>query len=156
MSRRDPHAAIAHALAQERADRAAFGGVDIGRWDQVAAQQMGQLLRVDAVVLVLAAVNVGGVEGMGEHELDPGRLAGVSQPVPVEGALADHCQVVPVRLDPLEEVVEVVALDVGVQHNLALPVHETGVHLPGVEIDSAVVLGCRCVILHGASPLECC
>ena len=54
-----------------------------------------------------------------------------------------------VRLDELEEVSEVMVPDVGVDELLDVPVHDADVHLPGMEINSAVELGGRGVILHG-------
>ena len=50
------------ALAQERAQGAFSGWINIGWRDQVGAQQVGQLLRVNAVVFVFTAVDgfVGG------------------------------------------------------------------------------------------------
>ena len=76
------------------------GRIDVGRRNQVGPQQMGQLLGVDPVVLVLAAVDVLQVQRMGQHELDARLEAGIRQPVPVERAFADHRQVVAVRLRP--------------------------------------------------------
>ena len=146
---------VAHALAQEGADGAALGRIEVGRRDEVGPQQVGQLFRIDAVVLVLPAVDVLEVEGMREHEGDLRLKAGIGQPVPVEGALAHHGQVVAVGFDPLEEIGEVVAQDVAVDQLLALPVHDADVHLPRVQIDSAIVFGRGRVILHQASPHEC-
>ena len=88
---------------------------------------------------------------MGQHEGQPGLLAGIGEPVPVEGALGDDGQVVAIRLDALEEVLEVVAEDVGVDEFVALSIHEADVHLAGMEIDSAVELCGGRVILHLSS-----
>ena len=45
-----------------------------------------------------------------------------------------------IGLDELEEVVEVVMADVGVDQLLTLPIHEADVHGAGMQIDSAVEL----------------
>jgi hypothetical protein len=54
----------------------------------------------------------------------------------------------PVRGDALEEVVEVVVLDVGVNELFAGSVHEADIHLPGMKTDSAVEFRGGDIILH--------
>ena len=44
-------------LAQERAQGALVGRINIGWRNEVGAQEVGQFLRIDAVVLVLATVD---------------------------------------------------------------------------------------------------
>jgi len=53
-----------------------------------------------------------------------------------------------VRFDQLQEEVEVVVKDVGVDQFLALPVHDADVHLARVQIDSAVVFSGGGVVFH--------
>ena len=77
-----------------------------------------------------------------------GGLAGIGQPVPAERAFATDGQAVPVRLDQLEEELEVVVFDVGVDQYFTLPVHDADVHLARVQIDSAVVFSGGGVIFH--------
>ena len=139
---------VAHPLPQQRAHRPPLRRVDVGRRDQVRPQQVGQLLRVHPVVLVLAPVDVGQIQRVRQHELDPRRGAGIRQPVPVERAFADDRQGVPVRRRQLQEVPEVVAVDVPVDQDLALEVQDAGVHLVRMQVDSAVVFRRRRVILH--------
>jgi hypothetical protein len=55
---------------------------------------------------------------------------------------------VPVGLNELEEVGEVVVLNVAVDQFLALAIHDADIHLMGVQIDSAVELGRGSIILH--------
>ena len=88
------------------------------------------------------------VEGMGEDEGETGLLAGVGEPVPAEEALAADGHVMPPRGDLPEEELEVVVLDVHVQELVALRIHDADVHLTGMEVDAAVVLGCRSVEFH--------
>ena len=95
---------VEEALAQERAQRAFVGGIDVGRRDEIGAQQVGDLFGVDAVVLVLAAVDGLEVEGVGQDEGEAGGLAGIGQPVPAEHAFAADGQVVAIGRDELEEV----------------------------------------------------
>ncbi len=109
---------------------------------------MRELLRVDAVIFVFAPVDGFELERVGQDKVQAGGLAGIGQPVPPKHALTTDGEAVLVRLDELEEVLEVVVLDVGVDQFLALPIHEADVHLAGVQIDSAVELGRGGVILH--------
>ncbi len=110
---------------------------------------MSQLLGVHTIVLVRAAVNGFDVERVGQDEGQAGSLAGIDQPIPAERAFAADGEAVPVRLDQLEEELEVVVLDVGVDWLFALAVHDAGVHPARMHIDSAVVSGRGGVIFHG-------
>jgi hypothetical protein len=56
---------------------------------------------------------------------------------------------VPIGGDEFEEVFEVVVFDVGVDELFAVPIHEADIHLPGVQINSAVELCGRGVVFHG-------
>ena len=94
------------------------GGIDVGGGDEVGAEQVGDFLGVDAVVLVLAAVNGLEVEGVGQDEGEASGLAGIGQPIPAEHALGADGQVVTVRGHELEEIGEVVVFDVGVDELL--------------------------------------
>ncbi len=109
---------------------------------------MGQLLGVDAVILVFAAVDEVEVERVGEDEGQALGLAGVGQPVQAEHAFGADGEVVAVGFDEFEEVGEVVVLDVAVDQFLALAVHDADVHLVGVKVDFAVVFGGGSIILH--------
>jgi len=136
------------ALAQEGAQGAFVGGIDVGWREEIAAQEVGEFLGINAVVLVLAAVNGLEVEGMGQNEVQASGLAGIGQPISAEHALGADGQVVLVRSDALEEAGEVVVLDVGVDQGFALAIHEADVHLPGVQINSAVEFCRGGIILH--------
>ena len=141
-----PH--IEEALAQERAQRAFLGGIDVGRGDEVGAQQVGEFFGINAVVLVLAAVDGFEVEGVSQDKVQAGGLTGIRQPIPPEHAFGADGQVVAIRRDELEEVSEVIVPDVGVDELFTVPVHEADVHLAGMEVDSAVEFCGRGVILH--------
>ena len=90
---------IEEALAQKRPQRPLLGGIDIGGWNEVRTQQMGELLRIDAVVFIFASVYRFDVEGMRQNEGQARGLAGIGQPVPAKHAFAAHGQIVLVRLD---------------------------------------------------------
>jgi hypothetical protein len=51
--------------------------------------------------------------------------------------------------DELEEELEVVVADVGVDQFFAVPVHNADIHLAGMEVNSAVELGGGSVVFHG-------
>ena len=136
------------ALTKQGAQGAQGGGIDVGGRDEIGAQQVGEFFGIDAVVFVFAAMNGFDIKGVGQHEGQTGGLAGIGQPIPAEHAFGADGEVVAIRLDELEEEVEIVVSDVGVDEFLAVPIHEADVHLVGVEVDSAVELCGGGVILH--------
>ena len=110
--------------------------------------RLSELLRVDAVVFVFAAVDEVQVEGMSQDESQTLGLAGIGQPVPAEHAFGADREAVAIGLDELEEVVEVVVFDVAVDQFFALAVHDADIHLVSMQIDSAVELSRGGVIFH--------
>jgi len=135
-------------LAQQRAQWPQSGGIDISRRDEIAAKQRRDLFGVDAIVLVLAAVNGAQIERVCQDEGEIGFMAGIGQPEPAEHAFGADGQIVAVRSDEFEEELEVIVLDVGVDEFLPVPIHEADVHLPGVQINSAVEFCGGGIILH--------
>ena len=109
---------------------------------------MGDFFGVDAVIFVFAAMDQVEIEGMSQDEGDAGFLAGVGQPIPAEHAFGTDSEAVAIRLNELEEVLEVIVLDVAVDQLFALAIHDADVHLTSMQIDSAVVFGGGRVILH--------
>ena len=136
------------ALTKQSAQGAQGGRIDVGWRDEIGPEQVGEFFGINAVVFVFAAMNGFDIEGVGQDEGEAGGLAGIGQPIPAEHALAADRQAVAIRLDQLEEVVEVVVFDVGVDECFALPIHDADVHLTGVKIDSAVELGGGGVVFH--------
>jgi len=122
--------------------------IDVGRWDEIGAQQVRDLFGINAVVFIFAAVNGLEIEGVGQDEVNLSVLARIRQPVPAEHAFGADGQVVAIRLGELEEVSEVIVPDVGVDELFPVPIHDADVHLAGMEVDSAVELGGGCVIFH--------
>ena len=88
------------------------------------------------------------VERMSQDESQAGSLTGVGKPIPPEHAFAADGQVVPVGFNQLEKEVEVVVFDVGMDQFFTLAIHDADVHLPGMEVDSAVEFCGGCIILH--------
>ena len=140
---------VEQALAQERPQGTFGGGINIGRRNEVGAQQVGDFFGVNAVVLVFAAVNGLEIEGVGQDEVEAGVLAGIGEPIPAEHAFGADGQVVAIGRDEFEEIGEVVVFDVGVDELFAVAVHDADIHLAGVEINSAVELGGGGVVFHG-------
>lgn len=109
---------------------------------------MGDLFGVDAVVLILTAVDEMQIQCMSQDESQALFLAGVGQPVPAEHAFGADGDVVAVGFDELEELLEVIVLDIAMDQFLALAVHDADVHLARVQVDSAVVFSGGGVIFH--------
>ena len=78
--------------SRSRVDRIA-AGIDVGLRQHAAAQQHGDLVRVDLVVLGLAAVDGLHRERVAEHERDAFGGADVGEPVPGEHALGRDDQI---------------------------------------------------------------
>jgi len=112
-------------------------GIDIGLWEQAATKQGGYLLGIDRVVFGLAAMNGFHGEGMPQNEGDPFCSAEVSEPIPGEDTLDGHYQAITIRCYGLEERLRS-GFHMTVQQNFALVVHETNVHAPGMQVDTAV------------------
>jgi hypothetical protein len=67
-------------LPQQRPQRPFGGGIDVSGRDEVGAQQVRDLFGINAVILVLAAMNGLEVERVGQNEVQAGLLAGVGLP----------------------------------------------------------------------------
>jgi len=109
-------------------------------------------VRVDLVVLGLAAVHGLHRQGVAEHEGDALSGADIREPVPGEHALGRHDEILAVGGDDLEEGLRI-RLDVPVHEHLADPVEDAEVHHVHVEIDSAVVAMLPVVESHLGPPL---
>jgi hypothetical protein len=127
-------------------------GIDVADGNGAGAQEHGDLVGVDLVVLRLSAVDGLHVERMADDEGDVMLGAEVGEPVPAEDALDAADQVVPVGLDGPEEGVGLAA-QIAVQDDLAaFMVEDAEVHGPSVEIDPAVVSMLASVEAHGSPP----
>ena len=136
------------ALAQKPTQRALTCWIDVARGDEIGAEEMGEFFGVDAVVFVFTAMDGAEVEGVSEDERNAGLGAGIGEPIPAEHAFGDDGEVVAVRGDELEEELEVVVADVGVDEDFAGAVHDADIHLARMEIDSAVEFGGRSIVFH--------
>ena len=123
--------------------------MDIAGRDEVGPEQVGEFFGINAVVLVLPAVDGFDVEGVGEHERDPRRVAGIGQPIPAEHAFGADGEIVAIRGDELEEERKVVVGDVGVDELFARAIQDADIHLAGMEVNSAVEFRGGGVVFHG-------
>jgi len=118
---------------------------------RAAAEQPGDLLGVDPVVLRLPAVDRLHVERVAEDELDPFLPAPVGDPVPGKHALRPDDQARPVGCQgPLQRLG--LRPQVAVQDDVALFVEHAHVHLARVEIDAAVESSLFTVKPHHGPP----
>jgi len=115
-----------------------------------SAQQHGDLVGINLVVLRLAAVNGLHRQRVAEHERDAFGRADIGQPVPREHALGRHDEIRAVRRDDLEERRRG-RRHVAVHEHLARRVEDADVHGLHVQIDSAVVLVRSVVESHRSS-----
>ena len=112
-------------------------------------------MRVDLVVLGLAAVNGFHRERVAQHEGNPFGSAEVCEPVPREHALGRDDQIVSIRDDRLEERLWG-RLHVAMHQHLASRVQDADVHRLHVEIDSAIVAMLTVVESHRLSSCAWC
>jgi hypothetical protein len=115
------------------------GGVDVGHRDHPAAQQHGNLVGIDPVVLRLPAVDRLHVKCVPQNEGDLLTGAKVREPVPREDALDGHHDVVAVRGHGAQERCRG-RVHVLVRDDLTGLVQDADVQRARVQIDAAVVL----------------
>jgi hypothetical protein len=153
-----PLAHEVHPATQEIAGGAHPGGIDVGHGDHAAAEEDGDLVGVDPVVLGFAAVDGLHVEGVAKDEGNPLPRTQVSEPVPGEHALGGHGKIRAVRRDDLEERFwDGAGLPVGLDGSRLVEI--TDVQGSGKEIGTAVgpvLLGVEShcgLLLSGRMPL---
>src|SRR5262249_36997071 len=125
------------AAAQQVAGLAHPLGVDVGQGEVAAAQQAGDLVGGDLVVLGLGAVGQSHVQGVADDQPDLLQRAAVGQPVPGEHAFAADHQVRAVRGDGGQEGLGGGG-DVDVLDDSALGVEDAQVQPPCVQVDAGV------------------
>jgi len=133
--------------AEQIAGRPHLGRIDISHREHAAAQQAGNLLGVDLVVLHLATMHSFHVQGMAEDKLNTFATAEIGKPVPGEHTLdADH-QVIPERSNDLEEIFRRRGNVAVYQHHSVSP-QNADEHFFRMKIDSAVMFVGFCVKSH--------
>ncbi len=91
------------AAAQQVTCRTHLAWIGIGQGKITAAHELGDLERIDAIILGLAAVNGAHVEGVPQDEGDAMSLAEIGHPVPAVHALDPDDQVIEKGGDKLEQ-----------------------------------------------------
>jgi hypothetical protein len=135
------------AAAQQVAGFAHALGVDRGEREVAAAQQAGDLVGVDLVVLGLGAVDELQVQGVTQCEGDVLFRAAIGEPIPGEHAFGAADEVVAEGGDGFEEGLGSGG-DVGVEGAGAGLVEDAQVQRPGVQVAAAGESVCLVVIAH--------
>lgn len=125
------------AATEEVPRRAQGGRRDRGLWEQAATQPGRDLVGSELVVFGLAAMHGFHREGMPQNAGDPFCSPQVSEPIPGEETLDGHAQAVTRRGDGLEERCRS-GWHMTVQQHCARVVHDTAIHAPGLQVDTAV------------------
>lgn len=127
--------------------------VDVRLRQHAAAQKARDLVRVDAVVLRLAAVDRAHIESVPQHEDDALAGAKVGKPVPGEHAFGGHREVLAVGAGELQKRLRG-GSDVLRGEDVSVPVEHAYVHRAGVKIDAAIVLVTAGIESHSRPPLS--
>ena len=123
------------------------GGIDVGLREHAAAEQDGNLVRVDRVIFSLATMDGLHVEGMAEDERDAFISAQVGQPVPGEHTFDGDDDIVSIGGNGFEKGLRV-RLHVTVKQRLTGLVEDADVHRTGMQVDAAVKWVLRVVKSH--------
>ena len=126
--------AFAHevgAASQPITGSAHLGRIDIGFWKPTAAEQGGNLVRVDFVILGLAAVHGFPRERMSQNTGNAFLSAEVGKPIPGEDTCNGHDKAVAVGSNGLEERLRS-GLHIAVYKHLAILTHDADVHASGM------------------------
>jgi len=142
-----------HTTAKQISSRAHVLGIHIGLRDHAAAQQYGDLLRVDLVILGFASVNGSHVQGMTENKSDAFAGADIGQPVPGENAFNGHNDLIPKRSDRFQKRIRI-RLHVAMKNDRAGLVQNAEVHGSRVQINSAVMRMLLRIEFHRPPPLS--
>ena len=74
-------------------------GVDVGHRESASSEESGDFLRIDLVVLTLAAMDRFHIERMAQDEGNPLLGTQIGEPIPDEHAFDGHGHILPVGLD---------------------------------------------------------
>ena len=135
---------------QEIARRPHRGRIDVGLWQEAAAQQRGDLEGIELVVLGLPAVDGFHRQRVPQHEGNPLGGADIGEPVPREHALGRHDEILAIRGNGLEQRLRI-RLDVAVHEHVAARVEDADVHRLHVQINPAIVSMLTVVESHSLS-----
>jgi hypothetical protein len=126
------------ASTQEVSGGPHLSGVDIGVGEIAAPQQGRDLVRVEPIILGLAAVDRFHVESMAEDKGDALFTAEVGDPIPAEQALDGDRQVLSVGSEGLQQLLSITG-QFPVDEDCALLVQDAEIETAGVEVDTTVM-----------------
>ncbi len=112
-------------------------GVGIRQREVAPLEQMRDFVRIDPVVLGLAAVDQLHVQRVADHERDRVLGTAVGEPVPAEHALHTDDDTVAEGGKGLQQRLEM-ARQVAIEYDGTGTVQDANVHGPGVQVDAAV------------------
>jgi hypothetical protein len=138
--------------AQEIARGAHPAWVDVGLRNESSPQQRRDFLRIDTVVLGIAAMDRPHVEGVAQHKGNPLSFAEVGEPIPGKHALdADH-HIFAEGFHRQEKRLGIGA-DIFVHAHLAVGIHDAEIHPINMQVDAAVKRVLNRVESHRVSSL---
>lgn len=73
-------------MTQQRAQGSQSGGINVRGRDEIRAQEVRKLFRIDAIILVLAAVNGAEIERVRQDKSEVGFMTGIGEPESAEHA----------------------------------------------------------------------
>jgi len=111
--------------------------IGIRQGEVTTTEQMGDLVRIDAIILGLSAMDELHVQGVTDDERNVVLGAPIRQPVPAKHAFDADDHAVTKRRDGLEKCFEV-ARQVAVAHDGTRRIQDTDVHGPCVQVDAAI------------------
>ena len=134
--------AFAHAVRpapEQVPGRPPLRGIDIRLGQQAATKQRGHRLGIALIVCGLAPVDGFHVEGMPPHKGHPLLCTQVGQPVPGEDPFDCHPQPGTIGRHGLEKRFRS-GFHGAVHQDVSVMVHDTAIHAPGRQVDTAVKL----------------
>src|SRR5262245_5739145 len=127
-----------------------LGRIDIGLWEHATAEQGRNLLRIDLVIFGLAAMDGFHIESVSKDKGNPFVRTEVGQPIPGKDAFDRHNETVPTGGNGVEKRSRR-GFHIAVEHDFSVVVHDTDVHTPGMQVDTAVKWVLIVVESHEAS-----
>jgi hypothetical protein len=126
-----------HAAAKEISGGAYLSGIHIGLREHAAAQEHGDFVGVDLIVLGLTPMNGFHVEGVAQDEGNPFLGAQVGEPVPSEDTFDADNQVFAVGCNSFQKRFRP-CLHIPVAQDGSILVQDAKVHGTGVQVDATI------------------
>jgi len=124
--------------------------INVGLREHAPAQEQGDFLSIDFVVLGFAPMDGFHVEGMPQHEGNPLLRAQIGQPVLREHTFDRDDHIITIRGNDLKKGLRVCP-EILVNHGFPSLIQDADIHRPGVQIDPTIRLVLFRVELHEVS-----